>query len=168
LDTPFPTAAIPRETPLSSCPAAANACATDHSSALWNPTAANVLGLLLSPAFSAYVHMRNWRVIGDLDKTAQTRTWFIALAACFFTAGVLTIVGQMRHEALAPPAAINLLLVALWCAREGREQIRFLRTYKGGAHVRKPWGGVIVAAFGIQLALCLLVMLVAGVLMPVH
>lgn len=165
LDTPFPTSAAPCEKPVSHCPAIADACPADHSSALWNPTAANFLGLLLSPAFSAYVHMRNWRVIGDLEKTAQARTWFIALAAYFCTTGVLTVVGRMRHEALAPPAAINLLLIALWCAREGREQNRFLRTYKGGAYVRRPWTGVIVAAFGIQVALCLLVLLVAGLLM---
>ena len=37
---------------------------------LWNPQTAAVLSLVLSPAFGAWIHAENWRILGN-EKRAQ-------------------------------------------------------------------------------------------------
>jgi len=51
--------------------------------ALWNPNAAAMWSLLLSPAFGAYLHAANWRSLGNQHRAAANMGWF------WLTVGVL-------------------------------------------------------------------------------
>ena len=41
---------------------------------IWNPSAAASWSLPFSPIFGAYLHMLNWRALGDEQKAATART----------------------------------------------------------------------------------------------
>ena len=41
---------------------------------LWNPNAAANWSLLFSPAFGAFVHMKNWQALGEPEKAANAKT----------------------------------------------------------------------------------------------
>ena len=45
---------------------------------IWNPNAAASWSLPFSPVFGAYLHMLNWRSLGEEAKAATARTWLIA------------------------------------------------------------------------------------------
>ena len=40
---------------------------------LWNPNAAANWSLLLSPAFGAFLHMKNWEELGEPAKAAASK-----------------------------------------------------------------------------------------------
>jgi hypothetical protein len=46
--------------------------------AIWNPNAAANWSLLFSPAFGAYLHMLNWRALGQPGRAASAQHWFLA------------------------------------------------------------------------------------------
>ncbi len=46
--------------------------------ALWNANAAASWSLLFSPAFGAFVHMKNWQALGEPAKASTAKTWGIA------------------------------------------------------------------------------------------
>jgi hypothetical protein len=49
--------------------------------ALWNPGAAASWSLLFTPAFGAFLHMKNWEVLGESDKAAAAKTWVVIIIA---------------------------------------------------------------------------------------
>lgn len=113
---------------------------------LWNPRAATCWGLLLSPAFSAYIHMRNWQALGQEDKAAEARTWLrlligIVVASCFLPA-----LGNMLGHDLELPASTGLVLLLAWHVWGGRGQERYIAAITGGAYVRRRWSGTILSA----------------------
>lgn len=137
------------------------ACTLDASLALWNPRAATCLGLLLSPAFSAYIHMCNWRTLDEVEQSLEARAWFCMLLGylvmCCFLIGLSEMVGRQ----LAPPVSATLGLLVGWHVRGGRAQERYVAVITNGLYTRRPWRRVILGALGV---LMLLAMMVAGAL----
>jgi protein-S-isoprenylcysteine O-methyltransferase Ste14 len=62
--------------------------------ALWNPGAAASWSLLFSPAFGAFLHMKNWEALGQPDKAAAARKWAVIY--------IVTIVGLSVVSAFLP------------------------------------------------------------------
>jgi hypothetical protein len=46
--------------------------------ALWNPNAAASWSVLFSPAFGAFLHMKNWQALGEPAKASAAKIWAIA------------------------------------------------------------------------------------------
>jgi cation transporter-like permease len=44
---------------------------------LWNPGAAANWSLLFSPAFGAFLHMKNWEALGEPGKASTAKTWIV-------------------------------------------------------------------------------------------
>lgn len=42
---------------------------------LWNPGAAAGCSLLFTTVFGAYLHMENWRALGQIEKANVSRNW---------------------------------------------------------------------------------------------
>lgn len=50
----------------------------DTACAIWNPSAAATWSLVFTPAFGAFIHMRNWQAVGQPQLAASARRWFYA------------------------------------------------------------------------------------------
>ena len=51
----------------------------DAAPPLWTPNAAASWSLLFTPAFGAWLHMRNWERLGRPAQARQARYWFAAM-----------------------------------------------------------------------------------------
>jgi len=128
---------------------------------LWNPRAATWWGVLLSPAFSAYIHMRNWEALGQDDKVAETRTWFYMMLGCVILCFVLSAVSHIAQQDVTPPASIPFALMLVWHIWGGRAQERYIAALMGVAYTRRPWSKAVWSCIGL-----LLVGFLASVVLP--
>jgi hypothetical protein len=102
---------------------------------LWNPDAAANWSLLLTPAFGAYLHMRNWQVLGDSSKAAASRRWMIATVVLTCT---LTVISALLPESQALTALVRAGSVALlfgWYFASAREQARYIKERYGTVRI---------------------------------
>lgn len=120
---------------------------------LWNPRVATVWGLLLSPAFSAYIHMRNWQALGQEDKAMEARTWFRMVIGIIVVACLLSTVGDMLGRDLDLPSSTGLGLLLAWHIWGGRGQERYIAAVTGGAYARLPWTQKVFGALGVFAAI---------------
>ncbi|WP_137174440.1 hypothetical protein [Massilia sp. HP4] len=133
---------------------------------LWNPRAATLWGLLLSPAFSAYIHMRNWRALGQEDKAAEARTWCYMVMGCIVVSCFLPVAGEMLGRDLSPPSATALGLLAAWHLWGGRAQERYVAAVIGDSYVRRPWSKSVFSAIGVFTAIVVASALLTVILLP--
>lgn len=120
---------------------------------LWNPRAATCWGLLLSPAFSAYIHMRNWQTLGQEDKAAQARTWLRMVIGIIVVSCFLPALGDVLGRDMEVPLSMSLALLLAWHIWGGRGQERYVAAITGGAYVRRPWSAKVVGALGMLVAI---------------
>lgn len=120
---------------------------------LWNPRAATCWGLLLSPAFSAYIHMRNWQTLGQEDKAAEARAWLYMAIGIIVAACYLPALGDKLGRDLGLPSLTGLGLLLAWHIWGGRGQERYIAAVTGGAYVRQPWSGKVFGAIGVFAAI---------------
>ena len=101
---------------------------------LWNPNAAANWSLLLSAAFGAYLHMKNWQALGEQEKARQSRAWMIAVVAilalsifagAFLGAGVGNLVG--------------FVLLITWYLTSARAQAAYVKERFGSRYPRRGW-----------------------------
>ena len=57
--------------------------------ALWNPNAAAGWSILFTPVFGAYLHMLNWRALGEREQEQASLLW--VYAGALFIAALLVI-----------------------------------------------------------------------------
>jgi len=133
---------------------------------LWNPRAATLWGLLLSPAFSAYIHMRNWQALGQEDQATEARTWFHMIMGCIVVSALLPIAGEMLGRDLTPPSATAFCLLAAWHLWGGRAQERYVTAVIGDAYLRRPWSKSVLGAIGVLAAVVVASALVSVIVFP--
>jgi hypothetical protein len=140
----------------------ADAPQTETAPAIWNPNAAANWSLLFSPAFGAFLHMRNWHALGELQLEAMAKRWFIAalcMLALYIVLG-LALAGFKGVDAVTRTLAFGFLLV--WYFSTARSQAKYVKEKFGKSYPRKSWGkplliavvavaGYILAAFLIGL-----------------
>ena len=128
---------------------------------LWNPQTAAVLSLVLSPAFGAWIHAENWRILGNEKRAQQNICMLWATAVCVVTNVLLVLFGYIYLP-------FWLVLWAVWFVWLGWRQIVFVRTTVGG-YLPKGWmqpvAWVFVMFAGIVLILC--IGFILGGLIPV-
>ena len=128
---------------------------------LWNPQTAAVLSLALSPAFGAWIHAENWRILGNEKRAQQNICMLWATAVCVVTNVLLVLFGYIYLP-------FWLVLWAVWFVWLGWRQIVFVRTAVGG-YLPKGWmrpvAWVFVMFAGIVLILC--IGFILGGLIPV-
>lgn len=125
--------------------------------ALWNPRVATCWGLVLSPAFSAWVHMRNWQALGETEKAREAKTWFCMLAGYVVMCCVLAAGSEAFGRALMPPASVSLALLVAWHIWGGRAQERYMAVLTSPDYPRLPWRRVVLGAVGAYAAVVVLI-----------
>lgn len=122
---------------------------------LWNPDAAACWSLVLTPAFGAWLQMKNWTALGEHEEAAASRRWCIGV--------LVVLVGLQLLQALAPSPilgrignVIGLPLLLGWYYLSGRPQARYVRERFGKAYPRRGWGKALGGAvlFMVAVILC--------------
>jgi hypothetical protein len=120
--------------------------AADPGPAIWNPVAAACWSLVFTPAFGAYLLMRNWEALGDARQVAMARTWFV------FSLGLLAVqllsaaINQRLNSESNLMHWIGLLYLVVWCVGAALPQARLLRMRFGAGYSRKQWNRVLLGA----------------------
>jgi hypothetical protein len=124
--------------------------------ALWNPSAAACWSVIFTPAFGAFLLMRNWEALGDARQAGTARKWFV------FGVGLLAV----RLLSAALNARVNTesnlvhwagwaYLLAWWVAQVA-PQARQVRSRCGADYPRQAWDYALLLAvlggFAYQLA----------------
>ena len=103
---------------------------------LWNPNAAASWSLLLSSAFGAYLHMRNWRALGEHRLADQARIWMAVSIGVL----VLTIFfGTLTGAGYGIGRLISFSILIAWYFVGAKAQVREVKERFGDAYPRKGW-----------------------------
>ena len=112
---------------------------------IWNPNAAANWCLLFTPAFGAYLHMLNWRALGDREREASSRAWFYtSLGLLVFFPLASLVIGGKVSDAITRLAGLVFLLS--WYFASARPQARYVKERWGSDYVRKPWSKALAYA----------------------
>ena len=131
--------------------------------ALWNPTAAGSWSILFSPIFGAYLHMLNWRALGQPEKAAASKRWVVGSIAFIVAITVASVfMPESRgFEMLARFGGLALLIV--WYYTLGKSQQTYVAARFGSNYPRRGWSVPLLSAFGIFIGLMVVVFVVAMV-----
>lgn len=113
---------------------------------LWNPNAAVNLSLLFSPAFGAYLHMRNWEALGQPEKAATSKIWFILTLVLVFGGTLLSLFLPNAKALGSMPRILGLALLFSWYFGSARAQAQYVKDEFGDAYWHKGWGKPVAVA----------------------
>ena len=127
--------------------------------ALWNPNAAASWSLLLSPAFGAFLHMKNWQALGESGKAAKAKLWVIASLAILVGVALVSafLPDSKAFDGLSRIASVALLLS--WYYTSGKPQVGYILSRYGNSYPRRGWGRPLV--FAVVTIVCLVGVVVA-------
>jgi len=127
--------------------------------ALWNPNAAASWCVLFTPAFGSYLHMLNWRALGDAAKARAQKTWFVVSLAAIALYVVLSLVALWAPAAGGVSNLVGLVLLLSWYFASARPKERF-----GNDYPRRAWGKPLLVAAGCSVGYVVLLMIVGVVI----
>jgi hypothetical protein len=135
-------------------PATANAgsAPTEDRPALWNPNAASNWSVLLSPAFGAYLHARNWEALGQPDKAATSRNWMIAYIVYSVAVGTVGIALSEAHPVFRFGRVGGILWLFVWYFDVAKPHATYVATRFGTEYPRRGWVKPLLFALGAHLA----------------
>ncbi len=128
--------------------AAASVQSQTAESAIWNPNAAANWSLIFTPAFGAYLHLLNWRVLGEPEKAASSQNWFyvsLGMLAVYILMGVFMDDPKAADEAAR---GLGFLFLLVWYFSAGRAQGKYIKEKFGKTYARKPWGKALLIGVG--------------------
>jgi hypothetical protein len=113
---------------------------------IWNPSAAARWSLLFTPAFGAFIHMRNWQALGQARQAAAARKWFYAslvlLLVQVFSRALNARLGT--EPLLVHPLAV--LFLAVWYFGAARQQAVLVKARYGARYPRRSWDNALLGA----------------------
>jgi hypothetical protein len=103
--------------------------------------------LLFSPAFGAYLQMKNWEALGERAKAEDARAWFQATLLFAIAYPVLEwFCATYVRDNIYVLRPLALLFVIFWYFASAAGQIRYIKQLDGGSYVRRPWAKVLSVA----------------------
>jgi hypothetical protein len=137
---------------------------------LWNPNAAANWSLLFSPAFGAFLHMKNWEALGEPEKASAAKVWVIVALVLVFGLPLVSLLVPAMAGFQSIFRLFGLVLLISWYSSSGRPQARYVKDRFGKDYPRRGWGKPLLIAFGAAIAyafavgiLAFLVMSAAGI-----
>ena len=119
----------------------------EESPPLWNPNAAANWSLLFSPAFGAFLHMKNWEDLGEPEKAAAAKVWVIVSLVLLLCLPVLAVLVPGFSGLQNISRLFGLVLLISWYSTSGRPQARYVKERFGKNYPRKGWGKPLLIAF---------------------
>jgi hypothetical protein len=110
------------------------------SPAIWNPNSAANWSLLFSPAFGAYLHMKNWEALGEPVKASAAKVWVLVtlLALAGITLAAAFLPNSRSLDGVS--RTVGLVLLLSWYFSSGRSQAEYVRSRYGKDYPRRSWG----------------------------
>ena len=130
---------------------------------LWNPNAAANWSLLFSPAFGAFLHMKNWQALGEPAKASAARTWVIVVVSILIALPVLLFVIPAARGLESLSRIAGLILLISWYVSSGRAQAQYVKERLGKDYPRKGWGKPLLIALGAFLGYVLVLGLLGAI-----
>ncbi|MDQ6685874.1 MAG: hypothetical protein M3Z16_12205 [Pseudomonadota bacterium] len=129
---------------------------------LWNPNAAASWSLVFSPAFGAFLHMKNWQALGEPRKAASSKAWFIASIAVLIGSTLLAafLPDSMRFDRLS--RIFGLVLLLSWYFSSGKEQVAVVKSRFGKTYLRRGWTKPLLIALGVFIGFIAFVIAIAA------
>lgn len=144
-------------------PAADGLAINDEAATLWNPTAAALWSLLLTPAFGAWLLMRNWERLGQAARARQARCWFAGLLLLALASHTAAAAGALLgRDDLGAPWWASLVLFGAWCALSAYPQIRHVDERHGESYARRSWAAPVLIGLAANCAIPFAAAFVAG------
>jgi len=112
----------------------------EASPALWNPGAASAWSLLFSPAFGAFLHMKNWEALGEPLNAAASKVWCIVSLGFIL---LMVLLGAFLPESKTMDQLSRIAGLALligWYVTNGKTQVAFVKQRFGKTYPRRGWG----------------------------
>jgi hypothetical protein len=104
--------------------------------AIWNPNAAVLWSLVLTPTFGTTIQMLNWRALGEPQRAATATGWVVAS----FVLLVLSVAPIDSEEVDRLLRLVNFVFTVGWCLSTGRVQVRYVKARLGTSYPRRRWG----------------------------
>jgi TPR repeat protein/serine/threonine protein kinase len=118
--------------------------------ALWNPTTAVNLGVILTPAFGAFLHARNYKALGRPADAKSGMYWFYGMAACGF-------IGMLFTSPLSYFKVTNFFFLILWYFISAKKQIKLVESKFGKNYTKKSFIKPLFAGIGCLFAVVIFV-----------
>ncbi|MCW3099253.1 MAG: Uncharacterized protein JWL77_4871 [Chthonomonadaceae bacterium] len=111
---------------------------------LWNPNAASVWSLLLTPAFGAYLHALNWRTLGRPDREAANMAW-VWMTVAFYG---IYIGMRFLHLPIMVFTVMNwvsLAMLVIWNSQQAIPQVKLVKETLGNRYSKRSWGAPLLS-----------------------
>jgi hypothetical protein len=110
------------------------------SPAIWNPNSAANWSLLFTPAFGAYLHMKNWEALGEPTKASVAKVWVLAtlLALAGITLAATFLPNSRSLDGVS--RTVGFVLLVSWYFSSGRSQAEYVKSRYGKDYPRRSWG----------------------------
>jgi hypothetical protein len=112
---------------------------------LWNANAAANWSILFSPIFGIWLHMLNWRALGETQRAESSKTWLMLSA--------LLLVATSAGGALMPFSGLSFLsgvgsfvLLLVWYFASARSQVTWIAERYGSDYPRQGWAQPLLGA----------------------
>ena len=130
---------------------------------LWNPIAAALWSLLLSPALGAYLHMRNWERLDQPDQARRARYWFAGTFAITLAGYLLAAAAVLlERDDLVVPWWTGLALFGIWVVFSAYPQISHVDDRLGETYTRRSWSGPLLIALAANCAIPFITGIIVG------
>lgn len=127
---------------------------------MWNPNAAANWSFLLTPAFGAYLQMKNWQALGDEAKAAQAKMWAWGSVAFIVLVSVMSVVLIDSKGMEAMSRSLGFALLFAWYFANGRAQVQLVKARYGKTYPRRGWTKPLLIALGAYVGFIVVVALV--------
>lgn len=134
--------------------------------ALWNPMAAALWSVLLTPAFGAWLHARNWERLGHQEQARQAQAWVAAICIVGLVNLGVVALATANGSDLRIPSWVGLVLLGLWYGMSAHAQVSYVALHHGQAYARRTWGQALVTGLAAVAAFLLLNILVLAAVSP--
>ncbi len=129
--------------------------------ALWNPTAAGSWSIIFSPTFGAYLHMLNWKALGEPDKAAASKNWVIGNIVFVIALSIASLFMPESSGFDTLSRLGGLVLLIVWYYAIGKSQQTYVAERFGKQYPRRSWAVPLLSALGIFIGLMLVVFVIA-------
>jgi len=108
--------------------------------AIWNPNSAANWSLVFTPAFGAYLHMKNWEALGEPAKASVAKVWILVtlLALAGITLAAAFLPNPRSLDGVS--RTVGLVLLLSWYFSSGRSQVGYVKSRYGKDYPRRSWG----------------------------
>ena len=107
--------------------------------ALWNPNAAANWCLIFTPAFGAYLHMKNWQALGDQEKASASKMWFLVSLGFIVVVAVFSAFVPESKSATGVFRSMGIGLLVGWYISSARPQANLVKERLGTAYQHRGW-----------------------------